>query len=137
MPFRPVAVEIRRLCLPFFIDYVPAGFPSSAAGYEDASLDINEHIIRHPSATYFVGASGDSMIGVGIFDGDLLVVDKSLKPEHGHIVVAEIDGQFTVKRLILRPKPSLEPVNSAYRPLPVSDDLVIWGVVTNVIHGLL
>src|SRR5690606_22581593 len=83
--------------LPLFVERVACGFPSPAQDYIEDRLDLNRLAVRHPSATYFVKVSGDSMIGAGIGDGDLLVVDRSLDAGHGDIVVAAVAGEFTVK----------------------------------------
>lgn len=126
------------LAIPLFLERVPAGFPSPAQDYVEQTLDLNELCIRHPAATYFVRAEGDSMIEAGIFSGDILVVDRSLTAEHGDIVIAGISGEMTVKQLQTRPQVRLQPRNSAYRAIPIPEgcELEIFGVVTNVIHRL-
>ncbi|EFW0569964.1 peptidase, partial [Shigella flexneri] len=88
-----------------------------------------------PAATFFLRASGESMNQAGVQNGDLLVVDRAEKPQHGDIVIAEIDGEFTVKRLLLRPRPALEPVSDSpeFRTL-YPENICIFGVVTHVIH---
>lgn len=86
--------------LPFFGAQCPAGFPSPADDYIEQSLDLND-FIRHPAATYFIRATGESMVDGGILSGDLLIVDRAEKPEHDSIVIAAVDGEFTVKRLLL------------------------------------
>ncbi|GJL38696.1 DNA polymerase V subunit UmuD [Enterobacter hormaechei] len=125
------------VALPLFSDLVPCGFPSPAADYVEQRIDLNELLIHHPSATYFVKAAGDSMVEAGISDGDLLVVDSSRTAQHGDIVIAAVDGEFTVKRLQLRPTIQLNPMNSAYRPIIVSneDTLDIFGVVTFIVKA--
>jgi DNA polymerase V len=126
--------------LPLALCRVEAGFPSPADDYMEGSLDLNDHIIKHPSATYFVKASGDSMIGAGIFNGDLLIVDRSLEASSGKVVIAEVDGQLTVKRLLkLSDGFSLQSENSSYPPIELQEgnEVVVWGVVTHVIHDLL
>ncbi|MEH4662964.1 translesion error-prone DNA polymerase V autoproteolytic subunit [Phytobacter diazotrophicus] len=125
------------VALPMFSDLVPCGFPSPAADYVEQRIDLNELLIHHPSATYFVKASGDSMIEAGISDGDLLVVDSSRTAVHGDIVIAAVDGEFTVKRLQLRPRIQLNPMNNAYSPIIVSneDTLDIFGVVTFIVKA--
>jgi len=125
------------IALPLFSDLVPCGFPSPAADYVEQRIDLNELLIHHPSATYFVKAAGDSMLEAGISDGDLLVVDSSRTAQHGDIVIAAVDGEFTVKRLQLRPTIQLNPMNSAYRPIIVSneDTLDIFGVVTFIVKA--
>ncbi|ECO7609383.1 translesion error-prone DNA polymerase V autoproteolytic subunit [Salmonella enterica] len=121
--------------LPFFSYLVPCGFPSPAADYIEQRIDLNELLVSHPSSTYFVKATGDSMIDAGINDGDLLVVDSSRTAEHGDIVIAAVDGEFTVKRLQLRPTVQLNPMNSAYSPIIVGseDTLDVFGVVTFIV----
>lgn len=125
------------LKLPRFGHHVKAGFPSPADDYIEAWLDLNEHLIEHKEATFFVKASGDSMTGAGIQEGTLLVVDKALEPRHGDIVIAVVDGELTVKRLEKRRgKIRLIAENPAYAPIEFKDgqELVIWGVVTSVIQ---
>jgi DNA polymerase V len=125
------------VALPLYSDLVQCGFPSPAADYVEQRIDLNDLLIRHPSATYFVKAAGDSMIEAGISDGDLLVVDSSRTPEHGDIVIAAVDGEFTVKRLQLRPRVQLNPMNSAYSPIIVGseDSLDVFGVVTYIVKS--
>ncbi|MBP2199033.1 translesion error-prone DNA polymerase V autoproteolytic subunit [Pantoea cypripedii] len=134
--YRPA--EIRAvLALPFFIERVPCGFPSPAQDYVEQQLDLNDLLVQRPSATYFIKVSGDSMIDGGISDGDMLVVDSSVKAEHGAIVVAAVEGEFTVKRLQLRPTVQLVPMNSAYTPIIIGDEdqLDVFGVVMYVIKS--
>lgn len=124
--------------VPFFVEAVQAGFPSPAQGYEKQELNLHEYCVKHPSATYFLRVSGNSMDDARIHHGDVLVVDRSLTPVHGNIVIASIDNEFTVKRLVLKPRPCLMPMNLAYSPIyldPDSDVLEIWGVVTYSIMG--
>ncbi len=116
---------------------VQAGFPSPADEYVEKHLDLNELMIKHPAATFFVRVDGDSMRDAGIHTGDLLVVDRALQPAHGKIVVAVINGEFTVKRIRVDAKGvSLMPENSNYPAMPVTpeSDFQVWGVVTYVIH---
>lgn len=118
---------------------VSAGFPSPADDYIEGKLDLNQHLIKHPAATHFVRATGDSMIGAGIHSGDLLIVDKSREPKDNSVVIAIVDGEFTVKRLCLRRgKLVLLPDNEKYPPVELHEDTAfeIWGVVTHVIHPL-
>jgi DNA polymerase V len=126
--------------LPLALCRVAAGFPSPADDYMERTLDLNEHVIKHPSATYFVRASGDSMTGAGIFDGDLLIVDRSLEPAHGRVAIVEMDGQLTVKRLFkLKGRFRLQSENVNYPPIDLQEEneVVVWGVVTHVLHNLL
>ena len=119
--------------------YVPAGFPSPADDYLERKLDLNDYLVRHPAATFFVRVSGDSMTGAGIHSGDLLVVDRSLEPRNNSVVIAGVDGELTVKRMRKRGgEIHLVPDNGDYRPIEVGEEtsLEIWGVVTAVIHRL-
>ncbi len=125
------------LPLPLYSDSVAAGFPSPAEDHTDQALDLNEHLIAKPSATYFARASGDSMEGAKIYDGDLLVVDRSQRPEQGRIVIASVDGQLTCKILDINNR-CLRAANPDYEPIPLPDetDLAIEGVVMHVIHHM-
>lgn len=128
-----------RQALTLFASPVCAGFPSPADDYVAATLDLNEHLIAHKEATFFVRAKGQSMIGANIHDGDLLVVDRSLNPTHRAVVIAVVDGEFTVKRLYKRAgRVRLLAENPDYAPIEFADgqELQVWGVVTNVIHRL-
>ena len=121
--------------LPLFLERVPCGFPSPAQDYVEESLDLTALVVKHPSATYFIRVSGDSMIGAGIGDGDLLVVDRSLKACHGDIVVAAVAGEFTVKELRIRPSVQLVAHNARYAPIVfhAEEELQIFGVVTHTL----
>lgn len=132
-------IENKGYQLPLYGSKVQAGFPSPADEHIEDQLDLNEHLIKHPAATFFARASGNSMIEAGIYENDLLVVDRSIPPEHGKIVIAAVDGQLTVKRLHKKEgKFLLMPENPDFEPIEVRDDsaVYIWGVVTNVIHQL-
>lgn len=121
-----------RLELPLGAVKVSAGFPSPAADYEDKRLDINEYLVHNPVSTFFFAVEGDSMEGAEIFDGDILVVDKSVRPRHGHIVVAFVDGERLVKRLFRRAgRVALVAENSKYPTLDIQEgqELEVWGVV--------
>ncbi len=123
--------------LPFFEADIPAGFPSPAEDYIEQQLDLHQHLVKHPAATFFVKVSGDSMQGAGIFSGDLLIVDRSLPPLNGKIVVAILNGEFTVKRLRIHGKKIwLLAENPTYPPISVGEEneFQVWGVVTYVIH---
>jgi len=124
--------------LPLFSEAVAAGFPSPAADFCEARLDLNELCVQHPAATYFVRAQGDSMLEAGIFPGDVLVVDRSLTAKHGDIVIAAFNGELTVKKLETRPTLRLVPMNAKYAPIDVPEDtdIEIFGVATTVIHSL-
>jgi DNA polymerase V len=126
--------------IPCFISNVSAGFPSPAADYIESNLDLNEHLIKHRAATFFVKASGNSMISAGIFDGDMLIVDRSLNARNNSVVIAIIDGEFTVKRLKIDKKHTwLAPENPDYPTIKIEEDnsCQIWGVVTYVIKSML
>lgn len=101
--FTPAALNPGILTIPLFTERCAAGFPSPAADYTESELDLNEYCIRRRHSTYFVRAIGNSMTDIGLYSGDLLVVDKAEKPQHGDIVIAEIEGEFTVKLLLLPP----------------------------------
>ena len=123
--------------LPLYACRVAAGFPSPADEYIEMHLDLNTYLIKHPAASFFLIASGDSMTNAGIYSGDLLIVDKSIEAVDGKIVIAAIDGELTVKRLSRQKgRVQLLPAHEAYQPIDITEeqDLVIWGVVTHVIH---
>ncbi|MGC0960286.1 translesion error-prone DNA polymerase V autoproteolytic subunit [Pantoea agglomerans] len=123
--------------LPLYIERVSCGFPSPAQDYVEQRIDLNALMVQHPSATYFVRVSGESMIEAGINDGDMLVVDSSLTASHGDIVVAAVEGEFTVKRLQLHPCLQLMPMNTKFKPIAIQteDALEVFGVVTFVIKA--
>ena len=124
---------------PLFLVSVSAGFPSPADDYLDGKLDLNQHLIQHPAATFFIRVTGDSMLGAGIHSGDLLIVDRALEPTHNSVVIAVVDGELTVKRICLQGGTLvLMPDNGKYPPLCIQEttDLEIWGVVTHVIHSV-
>jgi DNA polymerase V len=119
---------------------VQAGFPSPADDFMEKMLDLNEHLIQHPAATFFVRVEGDSMMGAGILKGDILIVDRSIEAVSERIVIAVINGEFTVKRLKMENgKISLEAENPNYPPISIKKewDFQIWGVVTYIIHQAL
>lgn len=125
--------------LPLYATKVRAGFPSPADDYIDTYLDLNTHYIKHPAATFFVIASGDSMTGAGIQSGDMLIVDRSIEATHGKIVIAAIDGELTVKRLAKsNGRVQLLPENDKYSPIDITEeqDLVIWGVVKHIVRDV-
>ena len=123
-----------------FIDIgISAGFPSPAEDHIEKNISLDELLIKHPAATFFIRAKGDSMINAGIHSDDILIVDRSSHPESGHVVVAAINGELLVKRLsIEKEHTTLIADNKEYKPIHIKkeDDLHIWGVVTNVIHSL-
>ncbi|RZM77776.1 translesion error-prone DNA polymerase V autoproteolytic subunit [Leptolyngbya iicbica LK] len=122
-----------------FIITVPAGFPSPGEDYVEGPLDLNRYLVHHPAATFFVRVSGDSMVGAGIYPNDLLIVDRAITPTTGHIVIAVVNGDLTIKRLdISHGKVSLLPENPAYLPIHIDPAMSfdVWGVVTKAIHFL-
>lgn len=123
--------------IPLVENKVRAGFPSPAEDYIDKKIDLNKELIRHPSATFFVKVSGDSMQGAGIHTGDMLIVDRALNPKKGSIIVALLETEFTVKRFI-KEKNMIKLVaeNPAYETIEITEEteFEVWGVVTNVIH---
>lgn len=126
--------------LPLFLESVSAGFPSPADDYIENKLDLNEYLIKNPSSTFFVRVTGDSMINAGVFSGDILIVDRSLIPKSGNIIIAILDGELTVKRLIIKGKQViLAPENTNYKEIIISGNTQfnVWGVVRSVIHNLL
>lgn len=130
--FRAAAESPPPLPLPLDGVKISAGFPSPAADYEDKRLDINDYLVRNPVSTFFFPVQGDSMEGAEIFEGDVLVVDKSVEAQHGHIVVAFVNGERLVKRLYCRNgKVALVAENPKYPPLVVKEgvELTVWGVV--------
>ena len=118
-----------RVRVPMFADPCAAGFPSPAQDYVEKELDLNELCIRRRASTFFVRASGNSMQDLGLFDGDVMVVDRAEEATHHDIVIAEVDGEFTVKRLQLQPCLALLPMNPAY-PVIYPEELQLLGVVT-------
>ena len=122
--------------LNLYLTKISAGFPSPADDYIESKLDLNEHLIKQPSATFFAKAEGDSMIDRGIFDGDLLIVDRSVEPRHGHIIVAALDGGLTCK-LLDKKRRRLIPANKNYRPIVILEgtDFSIEGVVIHSVRN--
>ncbi|TCV79958.1 LexA family protein [Sulfurirhabdus autotrophica] len=126
-----------HLPLPQFGHRISAGFPSPADDYIEDRLDLNEYLIHHKEATFFLRVKGHSMTGAGIHDGDMLIVDRSLNADDGKIVIAALEGELTVKRLSLKSgRIALIAENPDYPPIVLKDgqEITIWGVVTSVIH---
>ena len=126
-----------KIIRPLFMCGVSAGFPSPADDYIDRLLDLNEFLIKNPPATFFVKVAGDSMIGAGINDGDTLIVDRSIEAANGKIVIAVVNGELTVKRLVKSNNSyRLVAENPNYAALEINEEsqFEIWGVVTSVIH---
>ena len=126
---------MKILLIPRYGHAVQAGFPNAADDFIEAELDLNQYLIRHPSATYMARAQGHSMTGRGIYDGDTLIVDRHLEADHGDIVIAALDGDLTCKILDKRLQ-QLVPANNTMRPISVNDDseLIIEGVVVHSIR---
>ena len=126
--------------IPYLSSAVHAGFPSPADDFLEGHLDLNEYLIHHPTATYYVRVKGESMINAGIHDGDLLIVDRSLEPRDNKVVIAIVDGQLTVKRLkkLKNQQFVLIAENPDFPAIAVNEEnnVSIWGIVTNVIHPL-
>ena len=124
---------------PLYCDLIKAGFPSPADDYSDNSLDFNEYLIKNKAATFIVKVQGDSMIGAGINSGDLLVVDRSVTPVNKSIIVAVINGEFTVKKLVKEfGHYYLHPENPEFPVTEITEemDFQVWGVVCHAIHTL-
>ena len=129
--------DAKRLKLPYF-EQVAAGFPSPAADYQHESLDMNEKFVHHPEASYFVRVKGESMIGLGILDGDICLADRQEEISDGHIVVAFVNGGLTVKTLDISTRDKgylrLLPANPDFKPIiiDVNDQFIIQGRVTSI-----
>ena len=133
-------VARRGYKIPLYESHVQAGGPSPAEDTVDELVDLNEYLVYRPADTFMVRAAGESMVNAGILPGDMLLIDRSLHPANGRIVVAAVDGQLTVKRFHRDPEGivSLLPENPAFEPIVMEEgnDLVIWGVVTSVIRQM-
>ena len=122
--------------LPYFASGIKAGFPSPAADFDESKISLDRVLVKNQEATFYAKASGTSMIGAGIDDGDIMVIDRSLEPQNNKIAVCCIDGEFTVKRIsIKKDGVYLLPENKDYQAIKVTEDneLIIWGIVTYVI----
>jgi DNA polymerase V len=136
---RPISVPDSKVLIEMCSWSVRAGFPSPAADHTRNRIDLNEHLIRNKEATYIFRVKGDSMTGIGIYEGDELIVDRSIEAKHGNIVLAVLNDGFTVKRLYRRGGVvKLIAENSLYPPIFLKDgeELEIWGVVTRNLHKL-
>jgi DNA polymerase V len=122
---------------PLFLCKIAAGFPSPATDYIEDGLDLNEYLVPHKSASFLFQVKGHSMRGAGIVDGDKVVVDRSITPKHNHIVIAVVQGDYTIKRLHRsRGQVELRAENTAFPPICFGDgeQLEIWGVVVGVVR---
>ncbi|GAO36709.1 DNA polymerase V [Sulfuricella sp. T08] len=135
----PLAEQTPPRTIPLMSHSVRAGFPSPADDYVEKRIDLNEELIQHREATFFLRVRGHSMVGAGIDDGDELIVDRAIKPEHGRIVVAAVDGELTVKRFYQRGGAVKLVAESPEFPdieLKDGQEMVIWGVVTKIIKSV-
>lgn len=126
--------------LPFISEGIKAGFPSPAADFEETKISLDSFLIKNKEATFYAKASGNSMTGAGIDDGDILVIDKSLEPADNKIAICFIDGEFTVKRIkLINNKLFLQPENDSYKAIEVleENEFMIWGIVTYVIKKMM
>ena len=136
-PFTPVPVPIAPVWLQAASVSVAAGFPSPAEDHQVERIELMSQLVRHPQATFFIRIKGESMQGAGILDGAVVLVDRAIKPRHGHIVIAVVDGDFTCKRLQLDPAGMrLQAENPAYPDIVPKDaqTVEVWGVVVATIH---
>ncbi|MFN9067614.1 MAG: LexA family protein, partial [Bdellovibrionales bacterium] len=118
---------------------IQCGFPSPAADYLEDQLNLHDYLIKKPAATFLMRAKGDSMVGAGIYPDDILIIDRSLTARSGNIIVASLNGDFTLKRLIqIHGTVILQPENPVYKPLTITPemDFQIFGVVTFNVHRL-
>jgi DNA polymerase V len=125
--------------LPFASGGIKAGFPSPAADFEGDQISLDKFLVKNPLATFYARADGTSMMGAGIDDGDIMVIDRSLEPRDGKIAVCCIDGEFTVKRIrIEKDGLLLLPENPAFQPIKVTEEnkVMVWGIVTYVIKAV-
>jgi DNA polymerase V len=128
---------LQPVFLPLFSHKVAAGFPSPADDYIEDHLDLNKLLIKNKAATFFLRVKGDSMVNAGIHNGDIIVVDRSVEPVDGSVVVAVVDGELTIKRLVLcNGVAELRAENPKYSPIRFKEgqELTIWGVVTSAVH---
>ncbi len=133
------AANTDRFTIPLYSCKVSAGFASPADDHLEKRIDLNELLVKRPAATFMLHVEGDSMIGAGIHDGDLLIVDRSITPVDGSIVIAVVNGDMTVKRLKKGlNRVLLMPENPAYSPIeiPEGGELTIWGCVKHVVHSV-
>lgn len=144
----PTVADVREALSPYptsaplrlLLHRIQAGFPSPAADSIEEGLDLNDYLVRNRDASFLFTVQGESMVGAGIVDGDKVVVDRSIEARHSHIVIAAVDGEFTIKRLFKRgPRVELRAENPAFAPIRFADgsQLEIWGVVVGVVRRCL
>ncbi len=130
-------IERKGLCFPLYSNQVQAGFPSPAEDVPSETIELGTYLVQNPASTFFIKVAGESMTGAGIFPDDILIVDRSIEAANGDVVVAVVNGEFTVKRLfVTNSKVELRSENKKFEPITFNDpaDLSVWGVVKNVIH---
>lgn len=121
------------------IETIKAGFPSPADDFVEVPLDLNKALIKNPSATFFARVVGNSMQDANIHNGDILIIDRSIKPTNGKIAVCFVDGEFTVKQLLIKKNECyLLPANNEHKPIKITTEnqFIVWGVVTHIIKAL-
>lgn len=136
--FSPLVLKQQKL--PFLSSKISAGFPSPADDYIEEALDLNQLLIKHPVATFFVRASGNALEHIGIHDQDILIIDRSLSPQNGQLIIAAIEGQLAIKRFQkINNKIYLHSENSAVAVTKIQDEneIYLWGVITTIIHNVL
>ncbi len=129
----------QELYLPYIESGVKAGFPSPAADFEESSISLDQYVVKNKEATFYAKANGQSMIGAGIDDGDILVIDRSLEPKNNKIAICFIDGDFTVKRIkIKKNEVFLVPENPNFQKMKITEEnqFIIWGIVTYVLKKI-
>lgn len=125
--------------LPFIKAGIKAGFPSPAADFDETKISLDAVLVKNREATFYAKASGTSMIGAGIDDGDILVIDRGLEPQNNKVAVCYLDGEFTVKRIkVTQEEVYLMPENKLFEPIKVTEEnqLIIWGIVTYVVKKM-
>ncbi len=131
--------KVPNIKLPLYGSAVSCGFTSPAEDHVENELSLDDYLVPNPDATFFVRASGDSMKGAGIFDGDLLIIDRSIEVKNNHIVLAVLDTEFTVKRFLKKDNTiTLKAENKIFKDIVIKEDqhFIVWGVVVHVIHHL-
>ena len=131
------SVGEKTIDVPFYQSNVPAGFPSPAENFMDLDLSLQDYLVQNPSATFCVRVTGDSMKNAGISSGDVMIVDRALEPKNNTIVLAVLDGEFTVKRIQKKADELfLKPENKDFKAIQITEEMnfQVWGVVTHIIH---